>query len=732
MVEQGILQAQNIQVSGSIQADSVQDHLQSVCVVAQDGTILLVNDAWHAFARSAAADPTVCGVGANYLKVCETAGETDIAHGIRQVLTGAATRFAATYPCEVAGVVQWFEMTVTPLSAQVSAPAADCAPQLVVIAHVRVTREHELEQLLSAAALAQHPAPSVSAAAGGSSQRFFADVNRECALAADTGAKLGLLVIDLDRFGLVADALGMDAADNLLAQVAQRLGARTPDGAMVGRLGGDEFGLLFALDEHGCGVARQVNAWMAAFAQSFASEQGPVMITASGGVSVFPRDGSDARELQASAHAALRSAKAEGRAQWRMFVDNMPVETYKRYVMRSDLHRALAAGELLLHYQPRVNPFANRVVAAEALIRWEHPQWGLVLPGEFVSLAEQSGLIVAIGSFVIREAIAQIVRWRERGITPVPISVNVSSQQFEREGFVDFVLTELATQQVDAGLLEVELTETVVARDVNRVAVAVQALHDAGVRVAIDDFGTGYSSFGYLHRLAAHAIKIDRSFVAAMTEPSGRAIVRAMVGLAHELGLSAVAEGVENGDQIQDLLEFATDELQGYYFSRPLPAHAFAAVLEHGLPKGDRPALGANRRQYFRLPLPSPLFADMTITRLRGRPLGIGHTQVCVHNIGPGGLCFTTRVALSIEPNTTLRFSTDVFEPVAVAGHVVWRNEEASGLWRYGVEFDVDEAQREKLTVLLNQLAVKLKRRPVVPGCRFSSVPGQPPRDTRA
>jgi diguanylate cyclase (GGDEF)-like protein len=389
-----------------------------------------------------------------------------------------------------------------------------------------------------------------------------------------------VLVCDLDRVKLINDSLGHRAGDELLQEVARRLGAVIRTADTVARFGGDEFVLI------GTSVGNVEDA-AALASRVMETLQAPVRIadidvhaSPSIGIAMYPDDGVSTHALLAHADAAMYSAKQHGRGNFRRYVLGMDAGTEDRVQLESDLHNALAHGQFELYYQPKVDTRTGEVRSAEALIRWMHPTRGIVSPAQFIPVAEDCGLIGAIGAWVIREACRQTRAWQLDGVPTLRVSVNLSASQFRDSGLVESIRRSLDDAGLEARYLEVELTESAVMSDPEQSIAILEHLSAMGVLVSVDDFGTGYSSMSYLRRFPIDKLKIDRVFIdEIVSRPEDASIVRAIVSLAHSLRLKVVAEGVETPAQLDFLKTAGCDEYQGYHFSRPLPAADFECLI---------------------------------------------------------------------------------------------------------------------------------------------------------
>ncbi len=394
---------------------------------------------------------------------------------------------------------------------------------------------------------------------------------------------LTVMLIDLDRFTLINDSLGLGTGDQIIKGVAERLVGALRRSDTVARLGGDEF-MVLLLGTSGAEAAARVAQKLIEVLRPPLQVDGHELTTsASIGIALFPHDGDDPDTLLKNAANALSRAKEQGRNHYQFYTDDMNATAFERLMLESRLRKALELGEFVIHYQPKVSLADGSILGVEALLRWYHPDLGMVPPAEFIPLAEETGLIVPIGAWVLGAACAQVARWHRMGHTGLDLAVNISARQFQEKNLVATIAAAVADSGLAAARIELELTESVIMRDAPEAARRLKELTALGIRLAIDDFGTGYSSLGYLRTFPLHALKIDRSFIRDIDrDPNSAALAKAIIAMAAGLKLKVVAEGVETREQLARLREFGCQELQGYLFSKPLPADELAALLDEG------------------------------------------------------------------------------------------------------------------------------------------------------
>jgi len=413
--------------------------------------------------------------------------------------------------------------------------------------------------------------------------QLFIDRTEQALIAAPRSNKsVALLMIGLDRFVLVNDGLGYSIGDQVLKAIAKRLNQTIRRSDTAARIEGDRFALVMQITsvEDSVIVAEKI---LNSLSKSIELEENTLSVTASIGISIFPTDASQQGELIKNAESAMRYTKKLGGNHYQFFSDDMNIKAKQRIEMENKLRRALKNEEFVVYYQPKVNLEDNAIVGAEALVRWLDPDVGLVSPGEFIPIAEETGLINGIGAFVLKDACRQNSEWLAKGLPGVRVSVNVTASQFREPELVNKVKSALEDSNLSSKYLELEITESMLVGNMEQVIEKLTALRNMGIHISIDDFGTGYSSLSYLSRFPVTTLKIDRAFVQDMETNVGTAeITRAIIGLSHGLNLEVVAEGAENIEHIQFLRDQGCDLVQGFFYSRPLPADEFEQKLANG------------------------------------------------------------------------------------------------------------------------------------------------------
>jgi diguanylate cyclase (GGDEF)-like protein len=418
-------------------------------------------------------------------------------------------------------------------------------------------------------------------------QLFLDRLEQDLAHAQRDNRLVVIMLLNLDRFKQINDTLGHLLGDDVLQCVAERLKTQARAGDTIAHLGGDEFGFVLPGMESAQSSADFAQKLIDLFVhEPLLVGEHELFVSICAGISLYPLDGVDANMLIQNANAALHHAKKEGSGNFQYYTNQMNASARLRLTMETELHRALSREEFVLHYQPKVDLLSGKIIGMEALLRWQSPERGLVAPGEFIPLLEETGLIVSVGEWVLREACRQARVWQQLGLPDIRVAVNLSAVQFGQPDLADVIEAIFKDNDLDPslGILELELTESLLMKNTDRTAATLNQLHEFGIRFSIDDFGTGYSSLSYLKRFPISMLKIDQSFVCDVSKMGDDAqIVRAIIALGHSLGLKVIAEGVETVEQLGSLRIMQCDETQGYLFSRPVRGDEMTRLLQSGV-----------------------------------------------------------------------------------------------------------------------------------------------------
>ncbi|MDX8344172.1 EAL domain-containing protein [Rossellomorea sp. YZS02] len=545
----------------------------------------------------------------------------------------------------------------------------------------------------------------------------------------DSDLKFAILLLDLDRFKHINDMLGHDIGDELLIAVSKRLKECIPDQHLVARMGGDEFAIILydvTVEE----AIRLSDLITSRVRNVYSIGEFELHVTTSIGISMYPfEENADVstKSVLKNADTALYNAKHLGRDTFKIYTPSMNINSYKVYHLEKDMRQALTNNEFYIEYQSKVAAGTGEVIGAEALIRWQHPEWGKVSPGEFIPIAEESELICEIGEWLIHKVCIQIQEWKSQGVAPVPISINISPKQLLKRNLIEVIDSSLQAYGIQPELIEFELTETSLIQSSDTVFSTIDLIRAKGIKIALDDFGVGYSSITHLKKFDLNTIKIDKSFIDHIMEDSeDQIIISSLIQMAHGLGLTIVAEGVETLEQLQFLKQKDCDFIQGYLFSKPVSPQAFVALLKKRVivpSPSTKQSITKNRRKYFRLNFKQPLEADMTISEFNGKKVNLGKTEILIEDMSLGGIRFLSQIHLPVRNDVVINIETDVLgHSLLFHGHVVWKNEYTSNVHQYGLQFTISEQETLKLSKIMNQLQLELKDKNSVSEGRFLSV----------
>lgn len=542
--------------------DALGEH---IAVIDADGIILAVNDAWRVFAEANGGPPMAVCEHANYLDACDRAAADhdaiagDVACLIREVAAGTRDTAEIEYPCHSPTEQRWFQLKITRFRNE--------GPTRIVVAHENVTERRKSEERIQY--LATHDALT------GLPNRSLLEDRAQQVIehARRTGLGVALLFLDLDNFKYFNDAYGHGVGDEMLVAVASELESIVGIGDTISRLGGDEFAILLAdLGDSAIEAESIARAITQRFGSPLPLDDRDITVTASIGISVYPGDGEDLEDLLRNADAAMYRAKESGRFGYQFYAAEMSARSNERVLLENELRRAIRQDQLSVIYQPQIDMRTGRPIGVEALVRWKHPELGAIPPDRFIPVAEEAGLIVQIGRFVLKTACLSARTFQRIGLPPIGVAVNVSVAELRYADFVDTVDDVLSETGLDPSLLELEITEGIMMDGSEALIGRLQKLRALGVRLAIDDFGTGYSNLAYLKAYPIGRLKIDRGFVSELTtDHNAVSIARAILALGESLGLHVLAEGVETDDQVRTLLSMGCKEAQGFLYSHPMP-----------------------------------------------------------------------------------------------------------------------------------------------------------------
>lgn len=553
-------------------------------------------------------------------------------------------------------------------------------------------------------------------------------IETECQSNTKRNASFGLVMLNIDGFKYINHSLGMKLGDSLIEKVVKRLQVHLGHNRLLFRYSVDQFGILVT---DVCQVEkyrREAEDLINLFKDSFKVDIYELFITVSIGIATFPSDGEDADELMKKANIALLRAKESGKNKYEFYSPEMDVKNFKEFSLRNDLRKAIKRKQFSVHLQPIVNIQTGDILAAEALIRWNHPDWGMVSPDEFIYLAEETGFITELGFWVFKEVCYLYKDWMKDGIKPVSLSINFSSVQFYEQNIVENMKKVLDELQLEPGFLIIELTESVLINNVDQIITNIRNLQALGIKIAIDDFGTGFSSLAYLSSFNVNILKLDRSFIKGIPDSEvNEKITKAVVSLSRDLKIKLVAEGIENWEQLSFLRQIKCYAGQGYLYNKPVPVDEFEQLLIDGNCKPSAPETKeaipkVDNRKYFRMTPPDFLKADMTILSINNKKVNVGNTKVIIKDIGPGGLSFFSTIRLPVKKDIILEFNTELLEEkITVSGFLNNVVEVEDSLNEYGVEFIIDEKSRERLTSVLNRFQVKIRKDKTLRGKNFTN-----------
>ncbi|KIL45307.1 hypothetical protein KP78_28510 [Jeotgalibacillus soli] len=522
----------------------------------------------------------------------------------------------------------------------------------------------------------------------------------------------GLFQLEINRFTSIVETLGNRVCDDLLSQAAERLRALGHVNVFVSKYGEKSFILLnrdISSVEQSKEFAEQM---LECFTNAFKIDEYELFSSATIGASTYPMDGETKEELLRNAQIALSRGKDGGQS-FQIFTNNLNAAAYKAYTLEQDMRKALQDKEFEVYYQPRIDIKTNQIVGAEALIRWQHPLWGTVAPSEFIPIAEETGLIMELGDWVLHTVCRQIQQWKNERISIVPIAINVSPQRFLRSNFTGYILKTLASYNLKPSSIEIEITESSLITDIDSVLVILQDLRKAGIRIALDDFGTGYSSLTHLKDLPVDFLKIDQSFIQDIETDEKKAVItNSIIQICKQIDIEVVAEGVETTDQLDVLVHQKCRYIQGYLFCKPIPENEFKELMSFGFVQLQKTRIAPKRdekRSFYRLIFPKPLIANMSIDQIKGKKTSMGGLRVVLEDLSAGGLRFSATLHLPVRDDVIISCKWTILnQTFTMLGRIV-RSTEESTYYSYGVEFLPGQPENENLIKWINKATLLVR-----------------------
>lgn len=535
--------------------------------------------------------------------------------------------------------------------------------------------------------------------------------------AKQTNTKFALLMLDINGLKHINYSLGYELGYKLIKKIVQRLKGFLGEERFLCRYSEDHFAIIIeeikTKEEYGYIASGLINL----FSYPYKLNGYELDVGVNIGICVYPDDAQNEEEIRKHSKIALLRSKKEGKNIYKFYSSDIDIQNYKEFILRSDLHSAIKKEQLKVYYQPIVNIKTNDILGAEALLRWEHPEWGLVSPNEFIPIAEETGLIIDIGKWVLREVCNDYKKWVKHKLPTIKVSVNFSGIQFLEKDFVKNIKGIIDEYELNPNFLIMEITENILMQNTEKFKLDIKNLRSYGIQLAIDDFGTGFSSLSYLNSINMDILKLDRSFIENVpSDDTCSVITKTVINLAKELNIKSVIEGIENWNQLTYLKDLNCFAGQGFIYSKPVPLEEFEKILIKGRCK---PIIMSHfsldpreeRRKFFRIKFSQLLEGELTILEIKGRRINVGNTKVLIKNIGPGGLCFISNIKFPIEKDIILQFTTELMEKgIRVYGHPVWTEEIDNKCHEYGVEFTIDENERVDLIGILNQIQIKVKK----------------------
>jgi len=547
---------------------------------------------------------------------------------------------------------------------------------------------------------------------------FRKQLKIQCQHVQETKSRFALMMLEIDGLKYVNYSLGFEMGDKFILEIVSRLKGYLGESAFLSRYSEDHFAVIVpgtkTREEYEDIAGGLVNL----FKTPITVDNYDLDTSVNIGICICPYDAQDEDSIRKQAKAALLRAKREGKNTYKFFSNDLNIQNYKEFVLRNDLHHAIEKNQMKIYYQPIVNLKTGEILAVEALLRWMHPEWGLVLPNEFIHLAEETGCIIDIGKWVIRQVCGNYKRWQDSGLPPIKVVVNVSGIQLMESGFANKIKSVIDEYGLNPKFLIIEIAEDVLLKNTDTTISNIETLRSFGIEIALNSFGLGFSSFTYQNRLKIDIIKLNGSFLKGIPyNKVNSVIVESAIHLAQGLKIKMGVEGIETWDQLTYLKYLNCYAGQGNIFGQGVELEEIEKILARRICKPlmvseKKAMLDDQRRKLFRIDLPSPLESVLEVIEIDGKKVNVNSTKVLIKNIGPGGLCFVSNIKFPVKNDVVLQFTFQLLgQEIVVSGYIVWsKKEEEDNLYEYGIKFIMDESERASLIRILNQVQIKIRR----------------------
>ncbi|MDI7743569.1 EAL domain-containing protein [Lysinibacillus fusiformis] len=535
-----------------------------------------------------------------------------------------------------------------------------------------------------------------------------------------------IFFLDIDRFNIINDSLGYSIGDEVLKYIAKRFKELIPRDGYLARLNSNNFIMIIKNYKSKNDVFSLAKKIIEEISESFTIQDYELHVSTSMGITFYPEEGNEKRVLLENAHKALYHAKKEGKNNYQLSSHLSDISSYKKYVLDRDMRKAITNEEFELYFQPQVEPRYGKISGAEALIRWNHKEWGMVSPGEFIPLAEENHTINNITDWVIQKVFSFIRDWIDRGFEVQPISINIPPIRFIKMGFLTFVEKQLEFHKIPSHYIEFEITEGSLLKSDKKVIETIKGIKRLGIKFAVDDFGTGYASLDSLRKFQPNTIKLDQIFIKHIGDENGieKGIISSVMHLSKVLDMKVVAEGVEELEQLKFLKQNECDLIQGYIYSQPVKVKTFEKLLEQRYLKAEKSSRSkkyVDKRKFYRFQFPFPIPGELTIIEVNGNEVNVGKSPVLIENISLGGVRVLSPLKLPV--NTQMIFSVKcqiLNETFEFAGSIKWIEDETMSVFVYGVSFEkLNRILEDRLASIINRLSSYSKSKKKIPDTEF-------------